>query len=165
MQAKRRKLRKAAEVRRAATAAAGETSGPQASMITEEPAGRSVEGDTRPVEEGSTGQERKEAVRPEEEEATASSPPVAEPREERQASRSPTPLRQVSPPECEETANMEMAESGTPVGLNAEMDVEVVTIPAVQDADAPPSPAHDACEEEHAPQESDAHVHTPPWSP
>ena len=87
VQAKRRKLRKAAEVRRAATAAAGETSGPQVSVTTEGPAGRSVEEDTRPVEGGSTGQERKE------EEATTSSPPAAGPREERQATRLPTPLR------------------------------------------------------------------------
>ena len=105
VQAKRRKLRKAAEVRCAAAAAAGEATGPQASMTTEGPVGRSVEEVTKPVEGGSMGQERREAVRPDEEEATASSPPVVEPREERQAPRSPTPLRQVSPPEREETAN------------------------------------------------------------
>ena len=75
MQAKRRKLRKAAEVRGAAAAAAREILGPQASVTAEGPAGRSVEEDTRPVEGGSTGQEREEAARPEEEEeATASSP-------------------------------------------------------------------------------------------
>ena len=44
VQAKRRKLRKAAEVRSAAAAAAGETLGPQASVTTEGPVGRSVEG-------------------------------------------------------------------------------------------------------------------------
>ena len=43
MQAKRRKLRKAAEVRSAAATAAGETLGPQASVTTEGPVGRSVE--------------------------------------------------------------------------------------------------------------------------
>ena len=43
MQAKRRKLRKAAEVRSAAATAAGETLGPQASTTTEGPVGRSVE--------------------------------------------------------------------------------------------------------------------------
>ena len=137
MQAKRRKLRKAAEVRGAATVAAGETLGPQVSVTTEGPVGRSVEEDTRPVEGGSTGQEREEAARPEEEEATASSPPAAEPCEVRQATRSPTTLRQVSPPEREETANMETAESGTPAGPTIEMD-----------AAAPPSPARDAGEEE-----------------
>ena len=55
MQAKRRKLHKAAEVRGAAMAAAGEALGPQASMTTEGPDGRSVEEDTRPVEGGSMG--------------------------------------------------------------------------------------------------------------
>ena len=83
MQAKRRRLRKAAEVRGAATSAAGESAGLQASKTTEGPTMRSVEEDTRPVEGGSTRQERKEAARPVEEEATASSPPVVEPREER----------------------------------------------------------------------------------
>ena len=123
VQAKRRKLRKAAEVRCVATGAAGETLGPQASVTTEGPVGRSVEEVTKPVEGGSMGQERREAMRPDEEEPMASSPPVVEPREERQATRSPTPLRQVSPPEHEETANLETAESGTLAGPSVEMDM------------------------------------------
>lgn len=52
-------------------------------MTTEGPIRHSVVEDTRPVEGGSTGQERREAARPEEEEVTASYPPVAEPCEER----------------------------------------------------------------------------------
>ena len=153
MQAKRRKLRKATEVQHAATAAAGETLGPQTSVTTEGPVGRSVEEDTRPVEGGSMGQERREAARPDEEEATASSPPMGEPCEERQAARSPTPLRRASPPEREETVNMETAESGTPAGPTIEMD-----------AAAPPSPAREAGEEQ-APQGSGAHTRTPAGSP
>ena len=90
---------------------------------------------------------------------------MAEPREERQVTRSPTPLRQVSPPEREETANTETAESGTPAEPTAEMDVEAATIPAGQDAATPHGPALDARGEEDAPQGSDAHVHTPARSP
>ena len=153
MQVKRRKLRKAAEVWSAATAAAGEAMGPQASMTTEGPVGRSVEEVTKPVEGGSMGQERREVARPDEEEATASSPPVVEPREEGQATRSPTPLRQVSPPEREETANIETAESGTQAGPIAEID-----------AAAPPCPARKAGEEQ-APQGSGDHARTPAGSP
>ena len=59
VQAKRRRLRKVAEVWGAATSAAGESAGLQASETTEGPVGRSVEEDTRPVEGGSTGQERR----------------------------------------------------------------------------------------------------------
>ena len=113
MQAKRRKLRKAAEVRSAAATAAGETLGPQASTTTEGPVGRSVEEVVRPVEGGSMGQEGREAAGPDEEEATASSPPVVEPREEELAAGSPTPLRQVSPPEREEAAILETGRAGT----------------------------------------------------
>ena len=90
VQAKRRRLRKASEVQGATTAAGGESAGLPASETTEGPAGRLVEEDTRPVEGGSMGQERREAARPMEEEATASSPPVVEPREETQVTRSPT---------------------------------------------------------------------------
>ena len=93
-------------------------------------------------------------MRPDEEEATASSPPVVEPREERQATRSPTPLRQVTPPEHEETANLEMAESGTLAGPSIEMDMA-----------APPSLAHGTGEEEQAPQESVDRARTPAGSP
>ena len=146
-------------------AAAGEAMGPQASVTTEGPVGRSVVEDTRPVEEGSMGQERREAARPDEEEATASSPPMAEPREERQVMRSPTPLRQVSPPECEETANTETAESGTLAEPTTEMDVEAAATPAGQDTAEPHGPALDAREEENAPQGSNAHIHTPARSP
>ena len=116
-------------------------------MTTEGPAGRSAEEYTRPVEGGSTGQERKEAARPEEE-ATASSPPVAEPREERQVTRSPTPMRQVTPPECEETAITETTESGTPEEPSAEMDVEAATTPADQGPAELQGPAPDAREEQ-----------------
>ena len=93
---------------------------------------RSVEEDTRPVEGGSTGQERREAARPMEEEATASSPPVVEPREERQVTRSPTPTRQVTRPERKELAITETAESGTPKEPSTEMEVETATIPTGQ---------------------------------
>ena len=85
--------------------------------------------DIRLVEGGSTGQEREEAARPMEEEAMASSPPMAEPREERQVMRSPTPARQVTPPEREETAITETAESGTPEEPSTEMEVETTTTP------------------------------------
>ena len=84
------------------------------------------------MEEGSTGQERREAPRPMEEEATASSPPVLEPCEERQVTRSPTPTWQVTPPEREEMAITETAESGTPEEPSAEMEVEAATIPTGQ---------------------------------
>ena len=132
VQAKRGRLRKAAEFRGAATSAAGESAGLQASETTEGPVGRSVEEDTRPVEGRSMGQEIKEAARPMEEEATASSSPVAEPREERQVTRSTTPTRQVTPPEREELAITETAESGTPEEPSAEMEVETTTIPTGQ---------------------------------
>ena len=154
VQAKRRKLRKAAEVRSAAATAAGETLGPQASTTTEGPIGRSVEEAVRPVEGGSTGQERREAARPDEEEATASSPPVVEPREEELAAGSPTPLRQVSPPEREEAAILETAESGNPAGS-----------PAEAGAAAPPSPPRDVVEEDGAPQANDVRACTPARSP
>ena len=129
MQAKRRKLCKATEVRGAAAAAAGESAGLPASETTEGPTGRSVEEDTRPVEGGSTEQERREAARPVEEEATTSSPPVVEPREEMQEARSPTPTRQVTPPEREELAITETAESGTPEEPSAEMQAETAAAP------------------------------------
>ena len=64
------------------------------------------------------------------------------------------PLRQVSPPEREETANLETAESGTLAGPSVEMDMA-----------APSSPARDAGEEEQAPQGSGARARTPAGSP
>ena len=60
---------------------------------------------------------------------------------------------------------METVESGTPAVPTAEADVEVVTTPAGQDADAPHNPARDAREEEPAPQGSGAHARTPARSP
>ena len=66
--------------------------------------------------------------------------------------RSPTPTRQVSPPEREETAITETAESGTPEEPSAEMDVEAATIPTGQGTAGLRGPAPEACEEEATPQ-------------
>ena len=79
------------------------------------------------MERGSTGPEEKEVERLVEEEATASSPLVVEPREERHEARLPTPTRQVTPPEREEKAIMEIAESRTLEAPGAEMEVDTAT--------------------------------------
>ena len=79
--------------------------------------------------------------------------------------RSPTPARQVTPPEREETAITETAESGTSEEPSAEMDVEAATIPAGQGAAELLGPAPDAREGEVALQGGDGHISTPTRSP
>ena len=63
MQAKRRRLRKAAEVRSTAMVAAGEALGPQVSVTTKGPAGRSVEEDTGQARGGRLHGARKQGGR------------------------------------------------------------------------------------------------------
>lgn len=172
--AKRRKLRKAAEVRGAAAATTRERVVLPASDTTEGPVEPSVEERSRPMEKDSTGPEEKEAERPVDEveatvpltfippeEATASSPPVEEPHEEGHEARSPTPTPQTTLPEREEEPAAETAASETPEVPGMEMEVDTATAPASQGPAGRCSLAPEACEEEEAPQGGDTQVSTP----